>query len=70
VLDPPAEPPKVCAQTAITIDPDIGGRHRQTLPFASEKWARRYATLRNTIEGFNGFLKDPAHEAHAQPARR
>jgi hypothetical protein len=26
--------------------------------------------LRNTIEGLNGFVKDPAHEALAQPARR
>ncbi len=70
VLDPPTEPPKVCDQTAITIAPDVGARHRQALPFASTQWARRYATLRNTIEGLNGFLKDPAHEALAQPARR
>jgi hypothetical protein len=70
VLDPPADPPKVCGQVAITIAPDVGARHRQALPFASEEWARRYATLRNTIEGLNGFLKDPAHEALAQPARR
>jgi serine/threonine protein kinase HipA of HipAB toxin-antitoxin module len=26
--------------------------------------------LRNTIEGLNGFVKDQAHEALAQPARR
>jgi hypothetical protein len=26
--------------------------------------------LRNTIEGLNGLIKDPAHEALAQPARR
>ena len=26
--------------------------------------------MRNTIEGLNGFAKDPAHEALAQPARR
>jgi hypothetical protein len=70
VLDPPADPPKVCGQVAITIAPDVGARHRQALPFASEEWARTYATLRNTIEGLNGFLKDPAHEALAQPARR
>jgi len=30
----------------------------------------RYATLRNTIEGLNGFAKDPAHQALAQPGRR
>ena len=26
--------------------------------------------MRNTIEGLNGLVKDPAHEALAQPARR
>jgi len=47
-----------------------GARHAQSLPFGSESWARHYATLRNTIEGWNGFAKDPSHEALAQPARR
>jgi hypothetical protein len=32
--------------------------------------ARHYTTLRNTDEGWNGFAKDPAHEALAQTARR
>ena len=26
--------------------------------------------MRNTIEGLNGYVKDPAHQALAQPARR
>ena len=26
--------------------------------------------MRNTIEGLNGYAKDPAHQALAQPARR
>jgi hypothetical protein len=29
-----------------------------------------YATARNTIEGFNGFIKDGVHEALADPMRR
>ena len=29
-----------------------------------------YATTRNTIEGFNGYIKDGAHEALADPTRR
>jgi hypothetical protein len=33
-------------------------------------WTRTYATYRNTIEGTNGFLKDPAHESLASPGRR
>jgi hypothetical protein len=70
VLQPPPEPPKICAQTAITIPPDVGARYRQDLLYGSPAWHARYATLRNTIEGLNGFVKDPAHEALAQPARR
>jgi hypothetical protein len=70
VLQPPPEPPRICRQTAITIAPDIGARYRQDLPYGSLAWHKTYATLRNTIEGLNGLVKDTAHEALAQPARR
>jgi len=70
VLAPPPMPPKVCTQTAVTIAPDIGARHRQDLAFGSDEWARTYATYRNTIEGTNGYLKDTAHESLACPGRR
>jgi hypothetical protein len=70
VLQPPQEPPKICRQTATTIAPDTGARYRQDLPYGTPTWQARYATLRNTIEGLNGYAKDPAHEALAQPARR
>ena len=70
VLQPPDEPPRLCRQTAITIAPDAGARYRQDLPYGSPAWHARYATLRNTIEGLNGYAKDPAHQALAQPARR
>jgi len=69
-FQPPPEPPRICRQTAITIAPDVGARYRQDLPYASSAWHQTCATLRNTIEGLNGFVKDPAHEALAQPARR
>jgi hypothetical protein len=60
----------LCTQTAITIAPDIGARYRQDLPYGTPAWHARYDTLRNTIESLNGFVKDPAHQALAQPARR
>ena len=69
-LAPPSDPPALCRQSAITIAPDVGARHAQSLAFGSESWAAHYATLRNTIEGWNGFAKDPAHEALGQSARR
>jgi len=70
VLPPPPGPPRICCQTAITIAPDTGARYRQDLPSGSPAWRQSYATSRNTIEGLNGLIKDPAHEALAQPARR
>jgi hypothetical protein len=70
VLQLPPEPPRICTQTAITIAPDIGARYRQDLPYGSPAWHQTYAMLRNTIEGLNGYLKDPAHQALAQPGRR
>jgi hypothetical protein len=70
IFDPPPDPPKICRQTAITIAPGTGARYRQDLPHGTPEWHTRYATLRNTIEGLNGYAKDPAHEALAQPARR
>ena len=70
VLQPPEEPARICRQTAITIPPDAGARYRQDLPYGSPAWHARYATLRNTIEGLNGYAKDPAHHALGQPARR
>ena len=69
-LQPPPEPPRLCTQTAITIAPDTGARNRQDLPYGSPAWRKSYATLRNTIEGLNGYAKDPAHQALAKPARR
>jgi hypothetical protein len=69
-MNPSGEPPALCRQHAITIAPDVAARHAQSFVYGSEDWARHYATLRNTIEGWNGFVKDPAHEALAQPARR
>lgn len=62
--------PAICNQSSITIAPDVGARHRQELNFATNAWHKQYATLRNTIEGLNGYVKDPCHEALSQPGRR
>lgn len=70
VPQPPQEPPRLCRQTTITIAPDVGARYRQDLPYGTHTWQTRYATLRNTIEGLNGYAKDPAHQALALPGRR
>ena len=65
------------ARTAEDLPPDRDHHrpgHRRPLPpgpaLRLTGLARAYATLRNTIEGLNGYAKDPAHQALAQPARR
>ena len=68
-LQPPAEPPRICRQTAITIAPDIGARYRQDLPYGSPAWHKTYATLRNTIEGLNGLRQRPRARS-PRPARQ
>ena len=67
---PPRGASEICTQETITIAPDIGARWRQDLAFGSERWASTYASDRNTIEGLNGYAKDPAHEALGAPGRR
>ena len=65
------------ARTAQALPPDRDHHrpgHRRPLPpgpaLRQPGLAQPYATLRNTIEGLNGYAKDPAHQALAQPARR
>ena len=63
-------PPPPCSQQSVTIPPQAGAKFRQSLLFGSAEWQRTYATLRNTNEGFNGYVKDPAHEALDDAGRR
>lgn len=68
--DVKANPPPSCSQQSVTIPPETGGKYRQSLLFGSSEWQSTYATLRNTNEGFNGYVKDPAHEALDDAGRR
>jgi hypothetical protein len=54
----------------VTIPPDAGAKFHQDLLFGSPEWHSVYSTLRNSIEGFNGYVKDGAHEALDDPERR
>jgi hypothetical protein len=65
-----ALPPKICTQGSITLPPDAGAKYRQLFAHESDEWHRAYATLRNSNEGMNGFVKDGANEAVDDPERR
>jgi hypothetical protein len=62
--------PKVCTQQSITVPPEAGAKYAQELPHESPEWHAMYATLRNSNEGMNGFIKDGAREAVDDPERR
>lgn len=57
----PVGPPAVCDQQSVTIPPEAGAKHAQALPFESPEWSNAYHTLRNGVEGTNGYLKDPTN---------
>jgi hypothetical protein len=68
--DVKVNPPQSCTQHSVTIPPEAGAKFRQSLLFGSAEWHSTYATLRNTNEGFNGYVKDSVHEALDDPGRR
>lgn len=81
VLSPPSDPDICCTNTTsitfptapdptVTPSPTSVAKYRQDLQYKSPQWRRTYTTLRNTIEGFNGFTKSPTDEDLEQPARR
>ncbi len=67
----PSHPDKICVnKSSASFPPTAGAKYGQSLHFGSPEWHAMYATARNTIEGFNGYIKDANHEALDQPGRR
>jgi len=62
--------PKICSQQSITLPPEAGAKFVQILPHKTPEWQKVYGTLRNGVEGMNGFVKDGAREALDDPERR
>ncbi|MGR8009468.1 hypothetical protein [Streptomyces hypolithicus] len=65
LVDPapsPTKPPPVCTQRSMTIPPQPGASQWQPLQYGTKDWQRVYFRLRNSVEGINGFGKDPLHE--------
>jgi hypothetical protein len=67
----PSHPDKICTnRSSVSFPPTAGAKYGQSLHFGSPEWHAIYATTRNTIEGFNGYVKDANHDALDQPGRR
>jgi hypothetical protein len=67
----PSHPDKICTnKSSVSFPPTAGAKYSQVLRYGSPEWHAMYATARNTIEGFNGYVKDANYEALDQPGRR
>ncbi|WP_405881054.1 hypothetical protein OG762_22130 [Streptomyces sp. NBC_01136] len=65
LIDPepsPAGPLKICRQRTITVSPEAGAKHWQSLEYGSPEWQKIYFRLRNSVEGYNGYAKNPLAE--------
>lgn len=65
----PDVPARYCTQQSVTIKFDDVARSLHAFPVGSPEWVAHNG-MRSIIEGFNGFVKDTAREALAQPGRR
>ena len=63
----PAGPPARCCASWTRSTGFRGFTNRN---LQQSEWADTYASYRNTIEGLNGYMKDPAHECLQAPGRR
>jgi len=68
--DVKANPPRACVQESVTVTPEMGAKFDQELDYGLGQWHSLYSTLRNGIEGMNGYVKDGAHGALASSTRR
>lgn len=58
----------MCSQQSITIPPEAGAKHGQALAYRTPEWQRAYGTLRNSVEGLNGYAKNADHGVNLEDA--
>lgn len=67
----PENPGPICTNlVSVTFPVEAGAKYGQALPYGTPEWQEAYSRPRNTIEGFNGYVKDPNREGLADPLRR
>ncbi|GAA4909645.1 hypothetical protein GCM10025789_31060 [Tessaracoccus lubricantis] len=52
------------------LDGEHWNRHAMGMQFGTDRWARHYTSLRQTVESFNRYVKDSAFVGLANPDRR
>jgi hypothetical protein len=69
-LDEMVELPLLCKQGSVPVSKTAGAKWLQDLHYGSDEHHAVYSTLRNTIEGTNGVLKNGCHEGLGDSRRR
>jgi hypothetical protein len=59
ILNPPQHPPACCAQTTITVPPQVNAKTAQKHDYPGPAWRNSYAR-RSAAERTNSTIKDPA----------
>ena len=65
--------PVFCGQASHILPSDVAmrwARYRQPFPYFGDWWFLRYRSGRSTMEGHNGFAKDPGFEDLEEAGRR
>ncbi|GER22941.1 hypothetical protein NCCP1664_14370 [Zafaria cholistanensis] len=71
VLTPPTMPDRICTNTSGTSFPaTAGAKYAQKLQYKTDGWQKLYSHARNSIEGFNAYVKDAGREDLENPGRR
>lgn len=83
IHNPPRHPDVCCTnKSSVTIPADPAqhlkpgrsrhdaAKYKQDIPYQSSEWHKFFGTPRNTIEGFNAYVKDPTKEALEIGGRR
>jgi hypothetical protein len=60
----------ICAQHVVTMKLADESRWLQDLPYKGPEWTAKYGTDRNTIEGYNAYIKDTGRENLEQSGSR
>jgi hypothetical protein len=67
----PKDQDTICTnRTSVKFEPEAGAKFFQHLQYGTDEWHAWFSTARNTIEGFNAYVKDPSYEALDASGRR
>lgn len=71
VISPPPAPDRICTNSSgVSFPATAGSKYAQKLQYKTAPWQKLYSHARNTIEGFNAYVKDAGNEDLENAGRR